>query len=149
MVSTELTAPIESCPMRKSHMTIGLGLALSLLSAPMLAGGHIAIIDQYYAALQSADAGALAPLMAPKAEIILEDLDIIQTRDEFLASMDDWKVAIEGGELRHAITKRSDGIITVEVCYDFTDNNILVQERFTLNGGLITRQTQTQLDDDC
>lgn len=149
MVSTGLTTPIESGPMRKSLRTIGLGLALSLLASPIIAGGHTAIIDQWYTALQSADATAFEPLLAPEAEIILGDLDIIQSREEFLSSMDDWKIAIEGGEVRHTITDTADDVITVEVCYDFTENNILMQERFALEAGLVIRQTQTQLGDDC
>lgn len=149
MVSTELTTPIESYSMRKKHIITSLGLVLSLLTSPIIAGGHTTIVDQWYEALQQADETALAPLLAPNAEIVLQDLDIIQTREEFLASMEDWKAAIEGGELRHAITRTNDNMITVEVCYDFPENNILMEEIFSLDAGLISKQVQTQMSDDC
>ena len=106
-------------------------------------------VDQWYAALQSADAEALGGMLSSDAKIVLKDLDITQDRDAFLGSMSDWALSIEGGALRHKVLSASDTEAVIEVCYDFTENDILMRESFTFDGDQIQRQVQQQLADKC
>ena len=155
MVSTQLTEPIESRPMHilAQIKRLSFAASLSLILTPAhniaFAGGHSVPINQWYEALESANAEKLKPLLAEGAEIVLQDLDITQTRDEFLNSMDEWKDAIEGGALRHKILSDNDNRFVVEVCYDFAENDILMKETFSMADGKIAKQVQSQLGDSC
>lgn len=106
-------------------------------------------LGKWYSALESANANALGDMLTSDAKIMLKDLDITQDRDAFLGSMSDWALSIEGGALRHKILSASDSEAVVEVCYDFTENDILMRESFTFDGDQIQRQEQQQLANKC
>lgn len=106
-------------------------------------------IENWYKALEIADAEALSAMLHTDAKIVLKNLDITQNRDAFLNSMSDWAQTIEGGALRYKLLNVSSTEAVVEVCYDFPENDILMQERFILNGDKIIEQEQEQRADTC
>ncbi|MET3662356.1 nuclear transport factor 2 family protein [Aquamicrobium ahrensii] len=108
-----------------------------------------AVIERWYEALLRADSAALAELLADDARISLDDLDIIQTKDEFLESMGEWENAVAGGAIRHRLEKEEDGVSTVMVCYDFPNNQMLMQETFAISEGRITAGSQAEVADNC
>jgi len=135
--------------LRKLYLYPAFAMSLLAMSAQSHAADPTAQIDKWYAALQSADAEALGGMLSRDAKIVLKDLDITQDRDAFLGSMNDWALSIEGGALRHKMLSASDTEAIVEVCYDFTENDILMRESFTFDGDQIQRQVQQQLADKC
>lgn len=128
--------------------------ALLALTAALLlvAGGARAdnqVIERWYAALLTADRDTLAELLSDDARISLDDLDVIQDKQEFLDSMDEWENAVAGASIRHRVEKQDEGVTTVMVCYDFPDNRMLMQETFAVSDGRITASSQAEVADNC
>lgn len=113
--------------------------APTLLTAIVVArADDSAIISRWYSALLVADRTELADLLADDVRIRLDDLGIIQGKHEFIASLDEWKGAVAGAAIRHRIEKSEGGVITVIACYDFPDNDMLMQETFAVTNNRIT-----------
>ena len=108
-----------------------------------------AIIDRWYSALLVADRTELSELLSDDARMKLDDIGVVQTKQDFIASIDEWQGAVAGAAIRHRIEKREKGETTVLACYDFPSNDTLMRETFTLAGGRITASTQTAVGQDC
>lgn len=129
-------------------------LAAIALSVMTFAGAHAgdaekAVVERWYKALETIDRAAFADILADKAMITLEDLDIQQTKSEFIASLDEWQDAMRGSTMRHAIDSDADNTLTVTVCYKFPDNETLTREIFIVEAGKVTANTQATLSDSC
>jgi len=124
-------------------------LAAALLAPPAGFASGPETLDRWYAMLNAANADGLAALLADDARIKLNDLGIEQSKAEFLASMDEWRVAVAGAGIRHRIEGADAALTTVLACYDFAENDILMRETFRFAGDLIVENTQTQLAQDC
>ena len=125
-------------------------LAAALVAPlPGFAASAAETLDRWYAMLNAANADGLAALLSDDARIRLDDLGIEQDKSEFLASMDEWRVAVAGAGIRHRIEREGGVEATVLVCYDFAENDILMRETFRFAGDLIIETTQTQLAQDC
>ena len=107
------------------------------------------LAPQRYQALEKVDVEALDRLLSDNAEIVLNDLDIIQTKSEFLESMDDWAEAIKGGMIRTKTESVETGKITLSICYTFSSNQLLTEEVLIIDGGQIINNAQTEISDDC
>ncbi|BCH06860.1 hypothetical protein BFX40_03030 [Mesorhizobium sp. SEMIA 3007] len=108
-----------------------------------------AIISRWYSALLVADRTELADLLADDVRIKLEDLGVVQSKQEFIAALDEWKGAVAGAAIRHRIEKSEDGITTVIACYDFPDNDMLMQETFAVTDNRITASSQAAIAENC
>jgi hypothetical protein len=129
---------------------LGALAALVLLSQPARADAAADLLTRWFTALQAADAAALELLLDDGAEIRLNDLDLVQTKAEFLASMDEWQDAIDGGSITHRIlATEPDGVVAAHVCYRFLGSEQLNAERFTLRAGRIAISDQTAIADTC
>jgi hypothetical protein len=108
------------------------------------------LMERWYESLAAADGEALAAIMDENAEVVLNDIGIVQTKGEFLESMTEWGDAIDGGSISHKITGGSlvSGL-TLHVCYRFTSGEQLNSEVFSFNRGLVSRSEQTKTADDC
>ena len=127
-----------------------LALALSLLSSAAFGGeAEKALIERWYAALGSINRAEFQDIISDKAKITLGDLDIIQTKAEFITSLDEWQDAMKGATIRHAIDSDADGLVTVSVCYKFPDNEALAREVFAFEGGKILTSEQETIADSC
>lgn len=124
-------------------------VASALLFSAASARANEAVIERWYGALLKADRVVLAELLSDDARISLDDLDIVQTKQEFLESMDEWESAVAGGAIRHRLEKEEDGVSTVLVCYDFPNNRMLMQETFAITEGRITASSQAEVADNC
>ncbi len=92
-----------------------------------------ALVDRWYAGLANADRATFSELLSDDAKVILEDIDAIQTKEEFLGSLDEWKNAVRGATIRHRISNIGDGTITVFVCYQFPSQHDLHPGNFQLS----------------
>jgi hypothetical protein len=108
-----------------------------------------AIISRWYSALLIADRTELADLLADDVRIKLDDLGIVQSKQEFIASLDEWKGAVAGAAIRHRIEKSEGGVTTVIACYDFPDNDMLMQETFAVTDNRITASSQAAIAENC
>jgi hypothetical protein len=121
-------------------------LLFSLISARADDG---ALIGRWYAALLVADRTELSDLLADDVRIKLDDLGVVQTKQEFIASIDDWEGAVAGAEIRHRIEKTEGGVTTVIACYDFPNNDMLMQETFAIADNRITASSQATIAENC
>jgi hypothetical protein len=136
-------------PMSRSCLG-AFALAFILLAQPARADGAADLLTRWFAALQAADATALEPLLEEGAEIRLNDLDLVQTKPEFLASMDEWQDAIDGGTITYRISGTDTaGVVEASVCYRFSGSEQLNKERFTLRSGRILISDQTAIAENC
>ncbi|MER9331040.1 nuclear transport factor 2 family protein [Mesorhizobium sp. M0488] len=108
-----------------------------------------AVIGRWYSALLVADRTELSDLLADDVRIELDDLGIVQSKQEFIASIDEWKGAVAGAEIRHRIEKSEGGVTTVIACYDFPNNDMLMQETFAVTGNRITASSQAAIAENC
>ncbi|MBZ9908819.1 nuclear transport factor 2 family protein [Mesorhizobium sp. BR115XR7A] len=108
-----------------------------------------AIISRWYSALLVADRTELADLLADDVRIKLDDLGVVQSKQEFIASLDEWKGAVAGAAIRHRIEKTEGGVITVIACYDFPNNDMLMQETFAVSDNRITASSQAAIAENC
>jgi hypothetical protein len=108
-----------------------------------------AIISRWYSALLVADRTELADLLADDVRIKLDDLGVVQSKQEFIASLDEWKGAVAGAAIRHRIEKSEGSVTTVIACYDFPDNDMLMQETFAVADNRITASSQASIAENC
>ncbi|RWI09739.1 nuclear transport factor 2 family protein [Mesorhizobium sp.] len=129
--------------------SIALAAAVQLFSVISARADDGALIGRWYAALLVADRTELSDLLADDVRIKLDDLGVIQTKQEFIASIDDWKGAVAGAEIRHRIDKTEGGVTTVIACYDFPNNDMLMQETFAIADNRITASSQAAIAENC
>jgi len=128
---------------------IAFAMAALLLSLTPARADDGAIIDRWYSALLVADRSELTELLADDARLKLDDIGVIQTKQDFIASIDEWQGAVAGAAIRHRIEKTANGETTVLACYDFPGNDTLMRETFIVAGGRIVASTQTAVAQDC
>ena len=120
----------------------GTALLFSVMSARADDG---AIIDRWYSALLVADRTELTDLLADDVRIKLDDLGVVQSKQEFIDSIDEWQGAVAGAAIRHRIEKTEAGVTTVIACYDFPNNDMLMQETFAIADNRITASSQAAI----
>ncbi|RUU32937.1 nuclear transport factor 2 family protein [Mesorhizobium sp. M6A.T.Ca.TU.002.02.2.1] len=129
--------------------SIALAAAALLFSIVSARADDGALIGRWYAALLVADRTELSDLLADDVRIKLDDLGVVQTKQEFIASIDEWKGAVAGAEIRHRIEKTEGGVTTVIACYDFPKNDMLMQETFAIADNRITASSQAAIAENC
>jgi len=134
--------------MRNRHSIVFAVVALLFPLTPARADDG-AIIDRWYSALLVADRTELSELLADDVRIKLDDLGVVQSKQEFIASIDEWKGAVAGAAIRHRIEKSEAGVTTVIACYDFPNNDMLMQETFAVTGNRITASSQAAIAENC
>jgi hypothetical protein len=108
-----------------------------------------AMVGKWFDALRSADRNGFEAILAGNAEIDLRYLGIVQTRAEFIESLDAWGEAIKDGEvLTRTISAEADTVI-VDVCYRFPSNEKVNRETFTLESDKIARVVQEESAQTC
>lgn len=135
--------------MPRSRWKVFLAAALLLSTIARGSADDGAIIDRWYSALLVADRTELADLLADDVRMKLDDIGVVQTKQDFIGSIDEWQGAVAGAAIRHRIEKSEKGETTVLACYDFPSNDTLMRETFTVAGGRITASTQTAVAQDC
>lgn len=129
--------------------SIAVAAAALLFSVISARADDGALIGRWYAALLVADRTELSDLLADDVRIKLDDLGVVQTKQEFIASIEDWQGAVAGAEIRHRIEKTEGGVTTVIACYDFPNNDALMQETFAIADNRITASSQAAIAENC
>ncbi|WP_421915693.1 nuclear transport factor 2 family protein [Mesorhizobium sp.] len=133
---------------RNCHPFI-LAVAVLLFSLTCARADDSDVISRWYAALLVADRTEISDLLADDVRIKLDDLGVVQSKQEFIASMDDWQGAVAGAAIRHRIAKSEGGVTTVIACYDFPNNDMLMQETFAVTDNRITASSQAAISETC
>lgn len=123
--------------------------AAAVMFAALEAVAQESIVDRWYAALLQADRAALMELLTDDATIRLDDLGVTQSKDEFIASMNEWQSAVKGAAIRHRIDSEAGDTVAVLACYDFPNNDMAMRETFTTRDGRIVANTQMTIGEDC
>lgn len=108
-------------------------------------------VQAWYQALGDVDRKGLDSMLAEGARIELRDLGIVQTKGEFLDSLDAWAEANRDAEILTRPGKNTGDAdaASVEVCYRFPSNEALFKETFRLEGEQIIESVQEQMAESC
>lgn len=108
------------------------------------------LLNSWYQALSPVDDGVISSLLADDATIELKDYDIVQSKSEFIDSLDSWEDAIDGGSIKYKMNDAANSeIITAIVCYMFSSNELMTEEIFTFSNEKITNSIQVTIAEDC
>ena len=135
--------------MTRNCRSIAFAIAALLFSIVTARADEGAIIDRWYSALLVADRTELSDLLADDVQIKLDDLGVVQSKQEFIASIDDWQGAVAGAAIRHRIEKTEAGVTSVIACYDFPSNDMLMQETFAVSDNRIIASSQAAIAENC
>ncbi len=135
--------------MQRSWWRVFLAAALLVTSIVRAGADDGAVIERWFSALLVADRTELSDLLSDDVRMKLDDIGVVQSKEDFIASIDEWQGAVAGAAIRHRIEKSEKGETTVLACYDFPNNDTLMRETFTVAGGRITASTQKAVAQDC
>jgi hypothetical protein len=135
--------------MMRNGRSIAFAVAALLFSITSARADDSAIISRWYSALLVADRTELSDLLADDVRIKLDDLGVVQNKQEFIAAIDEWQGAVAGAEIRHRIEKTEGGVTTVIACYDFPNNDMLMQETFAVTDNRIVASSQAAIAENC
>ncbi|WP_322988675.1 nuclear transport factor 2 family protein [Hoeflea sp.] len=128
--------------------------ATMLFAIPAVAGAQksSSLLERWYTALFDVNRVALTDLLAEDAKIELGDLEVIQTKKEFVEALDEWEEIAATANFAWQLdpeAKIDDTTATALVCYQFPENELLIREAFTFEGGKIIHSVQTTVDESC
>lgn len=107
------------------------------------------IINSWYDALKTADAKKFENLLSDDATIELKFLEITQTKQEFIDSLDEWKNANKDAVILTKLISSTAASTVVETCYRFPSNEIYGRETFTITSDKITSSVQEEISKLC
>lgn len=132
--------------------TILMAAMISIAPLPATAEDAAPLLDRWYTALFDIDRDAFQALLADEAVIRLEDLAIDQTKDEFIAALDDWEDASKDADFAWQSDPEapaSETEATALVCYRFPANTIMTRETFRFESGRVIESVQKGIGDSC
>ncbi len=106
-------------------------------------------VKAWFVALSKVSRPRFRELIDRNARIELKDLGIVQTREEFLDSLEQRDDATKGAILLTQVISSQDGVDIVEVCYRFDSNEQLSRETYRYLDGRITSVIQERLGTNC
>lgn len=142
-------------PKFAAKFTIASALTLVALSVvPAFSADEITVeppaeVERWFAALGSVNRRDFGQLIADNAKIVLKDLGVEQTKDEFIASLDEWERATKNANIIYRYHAIEDQEASVLVCYRFESNEQLNLETFTFSNLQITGSVQMLKSEDC
>lgn len=130
-----------------NRMLVAVFVMLSTIATAATPQG--ALVEKWYQALAAIDRAAFGEIIADDAVILLGDLDMEQTKAEFIESLDEWQDAMKVSSIRHKIEDAGPESISVVVCYAFPDNETLGREVFRFENDRIKESVQSTIADSC
>ena len=106
-------------------------------------------VERWFVALGGVDRREFRNLIADNALINLKDLGVTQTKNEFIASLDEWAAATKEASVVYRYQAISDDNAVVQVCYRFKYNEMLSVEKFTFSNEKITSSVQEKMGNNC
>lgn len=130
-------------------MLLGLGTSIANAASHEVIVEPPQAVETWYQALGSLNRQAFEELISDDAKITLKDLGIEQTKQEFIASLDEWERATGSATIVYRYEDIGEGTASVLVCYRFKNNETLTGESFTYDGAQITGSIQEPRGDSC
>lgn len=124
-------------------------LFATALAAPALADEPERVVQEWYRRLSKSDIVGLASLIAPNAVFHTEASGKSQSREEFIAYMDQSQDVLANAGIRHKLQEKDETTITMIVCYDFQPGLTLNRETYRIADGKIVNARQKRLAEDC
>jgi hypothetical protein len=106
-------------------------------------------VERWFAALGSVNKREFEAIIAEDARIVLKDLGVEQTKQEFISALAEWQRLTRGANIIYRYVSIEENTVTVNVCYRFRSNEQLNQESFTFEDEQITGSVQEFKGDDC
>lgn len=106
-------------------------------------------VEAWYAALLDVNRETFDKIISDDARIILKELQVIQNKNEFIDSLDNWEEAAKDLSLSFHADRKGENEIVTQVCYQFESNAFTNLETFTIENGKIVLQVQEKLRDGC
>lgn len=128
-----ITRPLAGCMLAASLAAASPAMPQEQMPVPVL---------QWFAALGAVDRPAFAELITEDAVIALKDLGVEQTRDEFIAALDEWERTTRDAIILSRLVEIGEGEAVVEVCYRFSENEQFNVETFFHSADQITGSVQ-------
>lgn len=135
--------------MKKHLMCLVVLAGLAYVAPAFAAEKYAGLMERWYSALAAAEAEEVAALLSPEARLDLQDIGVVQSGAEFVASMDEWADAIKGGSIRHRIDAEGGQTVDATVCYTFTGSVMMTVESFVFEGGQIVSSIQKTVATSC
>ncbi|WP_367714657.1 DUF4440 domain-containing protein [Nitratireductor sp. GISD-1A_MAKvit] len=133
----------------KLHRTTTL-LAATAFTVSAAIAQETSSLEEWFEALRTSDRQKISELLSSDAEIVLNDIGVVQTKQEFLASLDAWEDAAgDDTEIRYRLDEENGKSLMVTVCYDFPGNSVLTSEQFQIENHRIKRSEQSQIAENC
>lgn len=108
------------------------------------------VLKSWYQALFPVDRDTISNHLTDNAVVDLKDYDVVQSKSEFIESLDSWEDAIEGGSIKYKMKGlASGGAMRTHVCYIFSSNELMTEEIFTFSNGKIMNSIQVTIAEDC
>lgn len=108
------------------------------------------VLKSWYQALSPVDHDIISNLLTEDAMVELKDYDIVQSKSEFIDSLDSWEDAIDGGSIKYKMKDTaSDQAMIAIVCYTFSSNALMTEEIFKFSNGKIMNSIQVTIAEDC
>jgi len=106
-------------------------------------------VERWYAALGGVSRRQFEELIADDAKIVLKDLGVEQSKQEFITALDEWENSTKNANIIFRYEAIEDNSASVLVCYRFDSNEQLISESFTFNTSEITGSVQEFKSDNC
>ncbi|MEL7430567.1 MAG: nuclear transport factor 2 family protein [Pseudomonadota bacterium] len=106
-------------------------------------------VDRWYKALRSNDRAAFAELMTEDARVFLNQLGVVQSREEFIESLDVWEEVSADVQIYVSLDRVDEERLVATVCYQFPENSYTNSEMFSFDDGKIFQQVQERIQEGC
>lgn len=121
----------------------------ALAASPAAADEPERVVQEWYRRLSESDIAGLADLIAPAAVFHTEASGKSQSREEFIAYMEQSRDVLVNADIRRKLQEKDATSITMIVCYDFQPGLTLNRETYRIADGKIIDARQKRLADDC
>lgn len=127
---------------------VSICLLLVACVTPAYAQQQSAISD-WYAGLKTADRKVPAALLSDNARVTVKSLQIVQSKEAYIESLDTWEEVIGDLELTYTTDRVDEERIVAIVCYQFSENAFTNRETFSFEDGKILSLLQEKIQDGC
>lgn len=129
---------------------------LMLTTAIMMFASHVAqaadteLVNKWYGALKTSNRAVFQELIANDAVLEINPLEITQTKGEYIEALDNWEdVAEDLTLIMKGVNSRSETTAVAMVCYKFSQNSFLNEERFEFLDNKVIKYSQIRRQDEC
>lgn len=127
-----------------------ISIAMMLMASQTAIAENTDLVSKWYSALKTSNQAIFEELLADDAVLNINPLEITQTKAEYIEALDNWEeVAKDLTLIMKGINATGETTVVAMVCYKFTENTALNEERFVFLDGKITNFTQSKQNDEC